>query len=275
MSDLYLSPQVFSILTTLITERVGISYGITDKLLFDSKVTQRAQEAGFSSMLDYYYFLRYDDADQREFRALAESLTVHETYFFRELEPLRIGISQFVAPAVEQRGFARVWCAACATGEEAYMLAMLLDDAGILGSVELVASDLSERALARARSGEFSSRALRQRSEHPFATRYLETTADGLRAAPALRSRIDFRNVNLAHLDSIRALGDFDLIACRNVLFYFADRTARATVEQLGEQLHPTGALLVGVTESLMRFGTALTCEERGGAFFYRKEPRS
>ena len=67
------------------------------------------------------------------------------------------------------------------------------------------------------------------------------------------------------------ALGLFDVIVCRNVLIYFRDEMARRVLDGLTSALKPGGALLVGVSESLLRFGTALTCEERGGVFFYER----
>ncbi|MDB4990858.1 MAG: chemotaxis protein CheR [Myxococcaceae bacterium] len=272
MPDLILSPQVFAILTGLIAERVGLSYTQSEKPIFDAKASARAIEAGFDSMLDYYYFLRYDDPEQREFQRLVEALVVHETFFFRELGPLEVAVAQFVAPRVAEGGTARVWCAACATGEEPVTLAMLLEESALSGRVQLVASDVSESALRRARSGKFSPRALRQGREHPLASRYLERSAAELTASPALLAGIDFRRINLTDNEAVQKLGSFDLIVCRNVLIYFGDQHARQVVDQLTELLAPGGAILVGVSESLMRFGTKLVCEERGGVFFYRRQ---
>ena len=82
------------------------------------------------SLLDYYYFLRYDDDGKVELERLVEALLVHETYFFRELEPLQVLVEHFVEPLVKQGMRPRIWCAACATGEEPLTLAMLLASAG-------------------------------------------------------------------------------------------------------------------------------------------------
>jgi chemotaxis protein methyltransferase CheR len=271
MPELAVSPQVFAILTGLIEERVGLSYSLSDKPIFDGKVSARALDAGFASMLDYYYFLRYDDPEQLEFRALVEALLVHETFFFRELDSLEVALTQFVVPCIAARGRARIWSAACSTGEEPVTMAMLLSEQEQLEQVTLVASDLSEDVLRRARSGTFSPRALRQHRSHRLAARYLEARPDALQVAPALLSKIDFRCVNLAEDEACAALGTFDLIVCRNVLIYFGDVCARKVVERLTAALRPGGVLLVGVSESLLRFGTSLVCEEHGGVFFYRK----
>jgi chemotaxis protein methyltransferase CheR len=271
MPDLSCTPQVFAILTALIEERTGISYTLRDRALFESKAAPRAADAGFESMLDYYYYLRYDDPERREFNALIEALVVQETFFFRELQALQVAIDELLAPRVAAGGRPRVWCAACATGEEVLTLAMLLAERNLLDEVELIASDISERGLARARRGVYSKRALRQTPHEGVAARYLSERGTELVADPALLTRIDFRLVNLLEPPE---LGLFDVILCRNVLIYFEDKRVRTVVERLGQMLAPGGALVVGVSESLLRFGTALRCEELRGSFLYRKESR-
>ena len=272
MPDLPVTPALFSILTALIEERVGLSYSLSEKPIFDAKVSARAVEAGFVSLLDYYYYLRYDDPEQLEFQALVEALVVHETFFFRELLPLQVALRHFVLPRVAERGTARVWCAACATGEEPATLAMLLAEEGLSRSVDLLASDVSRSAVQRAKSGVFSPRALRQAQSHPLSGRYLERRPDALVARAGLLDAVDYRRINLTDESTLAKLGGFDLIVCRNVFIYFGEACARRVADQLATLLAPGGALLVGVSESLMRFGSTLVCEEHGGVFFYRKQ---
>jgi chemotaxis protein methyltransferase CheR len=80
-----------------------------------------------------------------------------------------------------------------------------------------------------------------------------------------------WRRLNILDNEGVRALGLFDVILCRNVLIYFRDTTVVRVVSDLAAQLCPGGLLAVGISESLNRFGTALTCEEMGGVFVYRK----
>lgn len=271
MPDLALTPPVFTILSALVEERIGVSYSSAEKEIFESKVAARVREAGFESMLDYYYYLRYDDPEQREFEALAEALLVHETFFFRELDPLRVAVEHFVAPLVAEGRRPRVWSAACSTGEEIITFAMLLEERGLLEQVELLASDLSEEALRKARQGRFSPRALRHHTNHPLAKRYLVREGDELHVPSKLLRSIDFRQVNLVSEQEVAALSMFDVILCRNVLIYFRDERARVVLRHLTDRLVPNGAMFVGVSESLMRFGGVLRCEEHGGAFVYCK----
>lgn len=272
---LELSPALFAILSALVEEKLGLHYGSLDRDLFQDKVSTRALDAGFESLLDYYYFLRYDPGSADELRALTDALVVGETYFFREYPPLRVLVDAFLAPWCKAGRRPRVWSAACATGEEPLSLAMMLADQGLLDAVDLVATDISQRALDRARAGLFGARSLRQIPEPRLVERYLTATPQGHRADPALIARISWRAVNLVDAGAVAALGMFDAVLCRNVLIYFRDDTIRAVVERLSNTLAPDGVLLVGVAESLLRFGTTLIGEERDGSFVYRKEARS
>ncbi len=271
MGELQLIPQVFSILSSLIEERGGLHYGLKDLGLMASKVSPRARALGFDLLLDYYYFIRYDPQGDEELAGLLESLVIHETYFFREAEQLKLLVDTCLLPRVEAGARPRVWCAAASTGEEPYTLAMLLGERKLLGHVELIASDLSRSLLARAQAGIYGGRALRA-VEGTVATRWLVPTgAREVRVPQVLRRAIDWRRINLVDRAPIEALGKFDAILCRNVLIYFSDSVAARVVRQLTSALKTRGLLLVGASESLMPFGTGLNCEERSGSFFYRK----
>lgn len=271
-SRLPISPQVFAIFTALIAEKIGIHYDAGDRELLGDKLSVRALDAGFDSLLDYYYFLRYDPAGAAEMDALIDALVVGETYFFRELAQLEVAVSELVAPRVAAGERPRIWSAACSSGEEPFTIAMLLAERGLLDKVDLVASDISPRALSRARAGVFGPRSLRSNAPPPpFAGRWLEVAPDRVVVRPELKAAIDWRRINLLATPDVTSLGQFDVIVCRNVLIYFHDNTVRWVVKSLSGALAAGGRLLVGVSESLLRLGTALCCEERGGVFFYRK----
>lgn len=263
-----LSPQVFAILSALIEERLGLFFSPDYRDLLTEKLVPRAVDRGFESMLDYYYFLRYDAEGAAELAAIADMLTVNETYFFREAQQLKVLVDDLLAPRADAGRRLRVWCAACSTGEEAITLAALLEQRQLLTRVELIASDLSARALKVARSGVYGKRSLRSLPSVPD---WLRSEGEQHHTDERLRAAIDWRQINLLDEAAIASLGEFDAILCRNVLIYFRDETIQAVVARLHERLRSDGFLLVGASESLMRLGTAFTCEERGGSFFYRK----
>jgi chemotaxis protein methyltransferase CheR len=269
-SFLPLSPQVFAILSGLVAEHAGLQFDVSHLEAFADKAGARAADRGFESLLDYYYFLRYDPGGRAELDALVETLVVGETYFFRELDPLETMVSDVVEPLVVRGLRPRIWCAASATGEEPHTVAMLLAQRGILDEVQIVASDINRAALDKARSGRFSRRALRQQLP-AFANHWIEVAEHGLTVRPRLTAAIDWQRINLLDDAAVSSLGNFDVILCRNVLIYFSDTTTRQVAERLERALRPGGALIVGVSESLLRFSVPLACEERNGVFFYRK----
>ncbi|HEY0469617.1 MAG TPA: protein-glutamate O-methyltransferase CheR [Polyangiaceae bacterium] len=267
-----LSPQVFAILSALIEERMGLHYDISERDLLAERVSGRAIDRGFESLLDYYYFLRYDAGADAEFARLAEVLVVNETYFFRDLAPLKTLVGEFVPRLLAQGVQPRIWCAACSTGEEPLTLAMLLDEAGLLNQVTLVASDISARVLSHAQAGVYRQRSLRSLPAGVVG-RWLEGDEHGMRVVPHIARAVSWHRINLVD-EREPPLGLFDLIICRNVLIYFRDRTIEKVVDRLWQHLHPEGRLLVGASESLLRFNVAFSCEEVQGTFFYRKQPR-
>jgi chemotaxis protein methyltransferase CheR len=265
-----LSPQLFALFAGLVEDTCGLHYDPNDHGLFASKLYAHAADIGHDSLLDYYYRLRYDDPTGVELASLIEALLVHETYFFRELAPLEQLADGHLKDVVQRRGRARVWSAACSTGEEPYTLAMLLDARGLLDQVEIIGTDVSVSAVERARAGVHGRRAVRDGHPPDLARRYLEV-GETVKLASRIRDAVQFRTLNLFDATAIAELGLFDAILCRNVLIYFREQQITRVIDRLAGALAPGGLIAVGVSESLLRFGTTLICEERGRAFFYRR----
>ncbi|HYJ10680.1 MAG TPA: CheR family methyltransferase, partial [Polyangiaceae bacterium] len=248
-----LPSAVFTILSGLIEERLGLFFVAADSDILAEKVSPRALEAGFESLLDYYYYLRYDPGAPQELERLAEVLAVHETYVGRELDQLTALVSTLIPRLLALRPRVRLWSAACSTGEEPLTVAGLLNDRDLLPRVEIVASDLSQRVLDIARRGTFSGRSLR--ALPLAASGWLEFDGPVARARSELLRSVSFQQVNLTDRDAVRRMGQVDVVVCRNVLIYFRDATIKAVVESLVEALNPGGYLLIGASESLLRFG--------------------
>ena len=269
LSSLPLPSSVFTILSGLIEERLGIFYSLDDSDLLAEKVSPRAIERGFDSLLDYYYFLRYDPAAEAEMAPLADALVVNETYFGRERDQLEVLVDRLLPPLLEGRDKVRIWSAACSTGEEPLTLAGLLSERGLLPRVEIVASDISQRALTVAKAGKFKGRSLR--ALPPGASAWLDIDDQVATVRESVARSVSWHRLNLVDSRAVRELGRFDVILCRNVLIYFRDATIKELAAAFEASLTPNGFLLIGASESLLRFGGGLHCEEHGGAFFYRK----
>ena len=188
---------------------------------------------------------------------LLDEVTVKETFFLRDARQLEQIPWQALLDRARQRGAAsvRVWSAGCATGEEAYTLALLACEA--FGSTEppvtILATDISEGALRRARKGEYRTRSTRE-LDPSLRRRYFREDADRLVAGEQLRALVTFARHNLVH-DPLPPLGQarFDLILCRNVLIYFDSETVDRVTAALDGALVPGGTLILGAADALCR----------------------
>ncbi|HKA66750.1 MAG TPA: CheR family methyltransferase, partial [Solirubrobacterales bacterium] len=187
---------------------------------------------------------------------LVDEVTVQETYFFRELRELQAIDWRGLQKTAGESGFGvvRVWVAACATGEEAYSLAILASEAlGREGApVVILATDVSKAALEHAEAGEgYSERSVRNLSPQ-LRERYLFQEKGRYRVKDGLRSLVRFRHHNLI-ADPSPPLGEvsFDVITCRNVLIYFDLPTVERVLRSLKSALRPDGRLILGAADRL------------------------
>src|SRR5215207_2929289 len=152
---------VFVILRDLVRDRIGISFDDDKRDLLAGKLSDRLRALGLPSFLDYYYLLKYGPGAEEEWPQLTDTLSVQETYFWRELDQVRALVDVLVpAHVAAGRGPVRVWSAACATGEEPLSIALALREAGWFdrADVEVWASDASPAALDKARLGVYRER---------------------------------------------------------------------------------------------------------------------
>jgi chemotaxis protein methyltransferase CheR len=187
---------------------------------------------------------------------LIDEVTVHETSFARDMPQLRTIDWRALHRVARAAGsdVIRVWSAGCATGEEAYTLALLAISAFAPGAppVDILGTDISGAVIAAAETGSYRPRAVRA-LEPQLRNRHLERQADGTYlVSDRLRSLARFGRHNLIH-DPFPPPGEtrFDLILCRNVLIYFEPALARQVTELLGSSLRPGGTVMLGAADVL------------------------
>ena len=188
-------------------------------------------------------------------RAVTEAMTTNESSFFRD----RAAFEQFrdlVLPQLLESRSAtkrlRIWCAACAAGQEPYSIAMLLDDNKLVPkgwSIDLIATDLSAEMIARAEEGVYSHFEVQRGLAIRRLVAHFNQDGGSWRIHENLRRMVTFRQFNL--LDSYGWLDDLDAVFCRNVLIYFDKKTKTSVIEKIAEILLPDGALLLGHAESV------------------------
>jgi chemotaxis protein methyltransferase CheR len=195
---------------------------------------------------------------------LAEHAVVGETSLWRHAEGL-LALSAALAAAGPPL---RIWSAGCATGEEPYSLALALLDAGRDHEEDrILGTDVSARALARAREGLYGARATRNLPP-ALAARWFHPVEAGARVDERLARRVRFERHNLLE----RPPEDrFDAVVCRNVLIYFDPEVAVAALARLADAVAPGGFLLLGPVELPLAGGLAWEWVERGGATLLRR----
>lgn len=267
--------DLYRVFADMIRARSGIDFTDSNRFLLESRVRHRVEELRLESPRAYLYRLRYGPGEEAEFDALLDRITNPETYFFRESEQLA-AFSEDLLPEWEGDGGAgplRIWSAGCASGEEPYSIAMLLEEKGFFSrhSVEIFGSDLSLASLARARAGIFRENAFRQTSDERR-SRFFDAEGPGrFRIREEVRRRVAFGRANLVEPARLAALPKFHVVFCRNVLIYLADPAKRAVVAALHERLLPGGHLFLGRVESLVAFSTPFRLRHLPHDLAYRK----
>ncbi|MFW6331107.1 MAG: CheR family methyltransferase [Gemmatimonadota bacterium] len=245
--SLELSPDEFGRISATMQAVAGIRLPPGKETLVKSRLSKRLRALGLP---DFDAYLRRVEEDGGgELRHMVDALTTNKTSFFRE--PAHFDhLTGEALPALGGAAPLRIWSAGCSTGEEPYTLAMVLrehdpkrDDARILGT------DISTRALALARQGEYAEPVLAG-VPAPLRDRYFEVAGPGrFRAGGGLRSLVSFGRLNLMSEWPMR--GPFDVIFCRNVMIYFDRDVRERLVARFHGLLREGGYLYVGHSESL------------------------
>jgi chemotaxis protein methyltransferase CheR len=272
--SLGLSGSIPTILRDLIHDRLGLMYELHQFDQVADRLAPLIVARGLGSFLDFYYLLKYS-AGAEEWLEVMDALAVQETYFWREIDQLRAVVSCVVPPLIDALNGEplRIWSIPCATGEEPLTIAMLLSEAGWFdrAPIELIGSDASPRAVARAREGRYTERAFRNLPPAMREKYFVE--GDGYRrVAPELARRVTYDLVNLMEEDQVARHASAPVIFCRNVFIYFSDQSIRRTLSVFERFMPSPGYLCVAASESLLRRTTVFELQEIGGAFMYVKQ---
>ena len=276
--NLALPEGTTALIQSLINERTGMFFDNGKSDLLIDKLSPLVIERGFGSFLDYYYLLKYDPSAHAEWLNVMNTLSVQETYFWREMDQVHALVKTLVPQWQGRSGNStlRIWSAACATGEEPLTIAMALNEAGWFerASIEIVASDASSKAIDRARKGVYRERAFRNLPAH-LRDRYFERDGSDWRVRSDIHSRIRWEIANLMDEDQISRLAAADFIFCRNVFIYFSESAISRVVRSFSRYIRPPGYLFVGAAESLIRMTTDFNLTEIDDAFVYVKRERT
>jgi chemotaxis protein methyltransferase CheR len=256
---------------TLLKERSGLNLGEDNRSLLDARLRPLLKEFGLTSLSDLAAASIRPEAEYIRSR-IAQAVTVQESYFFRDKAPFGFFAETILPALIAQRRATRhirIWCAAAATGQEPYSLAMLMaeHETELDGyRVEIYATDYAKNALVKARKGLYSQFEVQRGLPVSLLIKYFDKRENGWELKPEIRGRVKFSENNLLRETPGRG---FDVIFSRNVLIYFDEPTKRKVLARLAGALALDGWLVLGAAETTTGLGTDFvgTGDEHRGIF--------
>lgn len=251
----------FDFLRVLLQRRSGLFLSTEKRYLVESRLGMLCRRRGIAGITALVVQLRSSPASELE-AAVIEAMTTNETLFFRDRTPFDlfrdVVLPEKLAANAESRTL-RIWCAAVSTGQEAYSLAMLLDEAAdrLVGwTIEILGTDISVEVLDRARQGLYSQFEVQRGLPIQLLLKHFRQEGDKWRLSERIRDMVTLRQHNL--LEPNHQLGQFDIIFCRNVLIYFDVPTKARVMAALAERLARNGAFILGAAETVIGITTTL-----------------
>jgi chemotaxis protein methyltransferase CheR len=257
--DPNLSEHELSEIAALVEKRSGILFDQSRERFFSARVREHLQSKKLAHGAD---LLRVLKASNVEYEALLEKLLTQETSFFRYPHVFD-ALEKKALPELHVKKFwenprtMRVWSAGCSTGEEAYSIAITLMDSldfAEAWNLQVLATDISRKALQHAERGVYSSRSLGDVTPKQVES-FFAKVGDQFMVKPRLRNLVTFTQMNLV---DCAYMGKFDVVFCMNVLIYFSEEKRRAVIQKLYDALEPGGYLIFGHADSIAGAGVKL-----------------
>jgi chemotaxis protein methyltransferase CheR len=256
--------------------KTGIHFDEGKRYFVDKRLIERIQATGAESFRAYFVALRFE-ADGAEMQQLVNTMTVNETYFFREAYQFDCLVNHLLDEVASRKRPGeriRIWSVPSSTGEEPYSIAIyLLERWARLDEfdVEILSSDIDTAVLAAAQRGLYSQRSVAQLPQ-PYLRKYFTRQGeDEWRISRDLVSAVEFSRINLSEPADMRRFRDIDIIFCRNLLIYFDDLSRRVAAEAMYDTLTPGGFVCLGHSESMSRMSSLYTVRRFPDAMVYQK----
>jgi chemotaxis protein methyltransferase CheR len=246
-----IKPENYKFLQEQVHSLAGIVLEHDKHYLFESRLAPIVRQLGLGS-INYLCALLQATSETGVSRQVVEAMTTNETYFFRD--PAHYdAIRTVLLPALKEERRStrkmRFWSAASSTGQEAYSLAMLLIENGLIDwNIQILGTDFSSLVLERARSGKYQQIEVNRGLPATLLVKYFRRSGVDWQVSEAVRKMANFETIDLR--ESMRALGPFDLVFCRNVMIYFDAETKSKILKELHSTLFRGGWLLLGGVET-------------------------
>jgi chemotaxis protein methyltransferase CheR len=265
-----INPENYRFLQEYVYSQVGIVLDEGKQYLFQSRLANIVKQLSLGSINDLCAQL-HSTGDSGVGHQIAEAMTTNETYFFRDpahYEAIRTVLLPKLKEERHTSKSLRFWSAAASTGQEAYSLAMLLLEEQLQGwNMQILGTDFSSKVVARARGGVYQQIEVNRGLPASLLVKHFRRSGMDWQVSDQVRQLARFETIDLRK--SMRTLGPFDLVFCRNVMIYFDSQTKLSILKQLHSTLFRGGWLLLGGAETA--FGVDEWFERRtvGNATIY------
>ena len=254
-----ISAENFRFLCDAIYKDSGIVIDESKHYLVEARLNPLVRTEGLDGLDSLCNLIRAVSGAKLRGRVV-EAMTTNETLFFRDVKPfdsLREVVfpELFVRKKLERR--IRVWCAACSSGQEPYSIGMLWRELALPGwDLQILATDLSDDILAKARAGSFLQLEVNRGLPAKYLVKYFERDGSNWVIKPEIKQLIRWEKFNL--LDSMSRLGPFDLVFCRNVLIYFDQQTKARILAGIRGRMNRGAYLFLGASETTLNLDETL-----------------
>lgn len=260
----------------------GIRFQESKNYFLASKLDLRRKELNLNTLDEYYSFLQRQGKMSKEIELLLNEVTINETFFYRntaQLDSYNKDILMDVLAKKRAKGDKkiRIWSAASSTGDEAYTLIMDMIEKNLHKefTIEVVGTDISQKALGVAKEGVYKKYAIRNIPDSQLRRHFTVLDEYNYKLSDEIKRFAQFKHCNLSDSMNCRILGKFDIVFCRNVLIYFDRESREQVLTNIYNNMNEDAFLLVGHSENLYAERHLFeSCKDKLQALAYRKAPK-
>ncbi len=280
IDNLCMSDELFERWRKYIYDLCGIYFQDNKKYLLESRLLKRMYFLNLDTYDEYLNYLLYYSDGSQEKNYLFEAITITETYFFRNQPRIDSLIGSVLPEIISEklkkgRDKIKIWSAASSSGEEAYSVAIAIDD--LLSAkypsinFEITGTDINEAVIKTAQQGIYKSYSMRNTPAY-YVKKYFKVNENNYVLNERIKNKVNFRLLNLYDETSLRLMFNYDVIFCANVLIYFDLKSRIRVVNRLYNSLNKGGYLFIGYSETLHNISQAFKIISFPKTIGYKKE---
>ena len=245
----------YDYLRKLLKDRSGLVLAADKEYLVESRLLPIARRLGVANLGELVARLK-EPSVEPIIVEVVEAMTTNESFFYRDKIPFDQFRNHIIPRLIQSRANERrirIWCAAAATGQEPYSLAMIIKEIGrqLAGwRIEIIGTDLSVEVIEKAKAGVYSQFEVQRGLPIQMLLKYFSQQGETWQISPEIKTMVQFRALNL--LEDFAHLGRFDVVFCRNVLIYFNNETKIDVLQRIARNTAPDGFLTLGAAETVV-----------------------